>query len=113
MCLGVMRKKHEALSLIFALSLKSSADSNGQSDAFPDISTEAGLPLVESHYFCDKSETVTAREMAQTVHWDRPHLKGACDHMVLQPSTANPGLRLPGHWGAVLAQSVESHCLRK
>lgn len=52
MCLGVMRKKHgeEALSLIFALSLKSSADSNGQSDAFPDISTEAGLPLGESHY---------------------------------------------------------------
>jgi hypothetical protein len=49
---GVMRKKHgdEALSLVFVLSVTNSADLNGQSDVFPDISTEAELPLVESHY---------------------------------------------------------------
>lgn len=52
MCLGDMRKKRgdEALSLAFVLSVKNSADSSGQSDVFPDISTEAELPLVESHY---------------------------------------------------------------
>lgn len=52
MCFVDMRKKHgeEGLSLALVLSVKNSADSSGQSDVFPDISTEAELPLVESHY---------------------------------------------------------------
>lgn len=53
MCLGDMRKTHgdEGLSLALVLSVKNnSAHSSGQSDVFPDVSTEAELPLVESHY---------------------------------------------------------------
>lgn len=51
MCLGNMRKKSGDKALLhFVLSVKNSADSSGQSDVFPDIPTEAELPLVESHY---------------------------------------------------------------
>lgn len=50
MCLGDMRRKRgDEASLAFVLSVKNSADSSGQADVFPDIPTEAELPLVESH----------------------------------------------------------------
>ena len=55
------------------------------------IFPEAGLPLVESHYFVTglgrwlRVSTNTSFEDLRVDSWNRTPVKGVCDHVVLQP----------------------------